>query len=164
MKRFRNNPNEKYVKRKLKGGKPPHRIHRNSARLGATSEKNMDYERVSSSPKRSRSIAEIDLFLRQAENLKRAMAALSAVHCPESLLCLTAIHEWEQEQDQDAKESKFEEILERFVKTGSEHEICLSSNVRDGLMEGKIQNLDQIKQTVISELRFNSAVLSVLNQ
>lgn len=109
---------------------------------------------------RSLTFKDIDTMLRNDEDnvRERAMAALTETHCSETLACLFALFQLE------AGDGCSQALIDRFVVPDAEMEIALPTKLRARLLERDAEEgaLVDLKAFVLSDLRFNPALVKVL--
>ncbi|KAH9258600.1 hypothetical protein BASA81_003102 [Batrachochytrium salamandrivorans] len=112
---------------------------------------------------RSLTFKDIDTMLKnnQDDLRERAMAALMEAHCSETLACLFALFQLEE------GDGCSQTLIDTFVIPNAEMEIALPTKLRTRLLEavadgGVEEGLNDLKAFVLSDLRFNPALVKVL--
>jgi len=106
------------------------------------------------------------------ENAMRLPGRLAAAikiakknHCDEDLLLFGALIEWEQAKPGGRKD-RAEKILSTFIMVDAPHEVCVSSSLRNKLLERQNvesdQYFDELKSALVAELRLMPQVVHAL--
>lgn len=150
----------------------------------------MSWRRITSAPPSSRSVKRVNskqdlhdsptsssaLTLEEIDSIlkdnhkgirTKAMTALKAAHCGETLACLYALFHLE-DSDIDYDEEIPQNILKRFVERGAECELALPESLFRKLTDGGEtpleESLEELKYFVLTDLRFNPVLFRVLRE